>query len=93
MSFLHQIELFRSAEVLVAPTGSGLCNMTWMNPGSTVIELGDPNQWVATEVISASKILNLRYHYIEVEGLTPRGKKSTEEISKEIFLRMPPDDQ
>ena len=66
MSFLEQAALFRQAELLVAPTGSGLTNMVWMDPGAHVVELGNPELLVAHEVATAARKLNVEYRYINV---------------------------
>jgi len=38
-SVIEQISLFRSAEVILAPHGAALANLTWCSPGTRVIEL------------------------------------------------------
>jgi hypothetical protein len=38
-SVVEQIGLFRSAEVIIAPHGAALANLTWCRPGTRVIEL------------------------------------------------------
>ncbi len=39
LSFREQIQLFRNAQAVVAPHGSGLANLVFCSPGITVIEL------------------------------------------------------
>ncbi len=39
MSFSDQVTLFSSADMIVAPHGSGLTNMTWAPPGTPVVEI------------------------------------------------------
>jgi capsular polysaccharide biosynthesis protein len=77
MTFTEQVDFFREADLLVAPTGSGLANMVWMNPGARVVELGNPEVWVAHEIVTAATNLDLNYGYVDVlqafqSGIRPR---------------------
>lgn len=40
--FMSQVELFRSAELVVGPHGAGLANSVFCVPGSTLVELSPP---------------------------------------------------
>lgn len=43
LSLAEQIDLFASAECVVAPHGAGLTNLLWCCPGTRVLELFSPN--------------------------------------------------
>lgn len=40
-SLREQIDLFRDAELIVAPHGAGLSNLMWCRPGTLIVELAD----------------------------------------------------
>ena len=65
-TFLEEAEFFRSASVLIAPTGSGFFNFIWMDPGSLVVEMGSPEIYVATDSeVSTIKIGHV-YKYLNI---------------------------
>jgi capsular polysaccharide biosynthesis protein len=78
MPFSEQVNFFREADLLVAPTGSGLTNIVWMNPGAQVVELGNPESWVSHEIVTAATNLNLNYRYIDVLKASQSGIRSRE---------------
>ena len=63
LSIREQIQLFRDAQVVVAPHGSGLANLVFCSAGTTVIEL-----FPAANVdlyYRLSTALKLRYYYVK----------------------------
>jgi hypothetical protein len=53
-NFKEQIEFFKTVKVLVSLTSSGLVNATFMEPGSTVIE-------IVTPLLTVSPLINDEY--------------------------------
>ena len=68
LSVAEQIELFSEAEVIVAPHGSGLTNLAFCRPETTVIEFFSPN-YVRTDYWMISEYLNLHHYYLIGESL------------------------
>ncbi|GAA3408545.1 DUF563 domain-containing protein [Paenibacillus hodogayensis] len=66
----RQIELFASAEVIAGPHGSGLTNMVFSPPGTTVVELFSP-LFVHTFFPILSGALGHRHYYEVGEGERP----------------------
>jgi capsular polysaccharide biosynthesis protein len=63
LSFQEQVRLFRGAEVIVAPHGSGLANMVFCSPGTKVIELFPAAN--SDLYYRLSVALHLEYHYVK----------------------------
>jgi hypothetical protein len=60
MPFTDQIELFGSAELVVAPHGAGLSNLAFCGPGTEVVELlGEGLSWSVYEHLARD--VDLRY--------------------------------
>jgi capsular polysaccharide biosynthesis protein len=61
LSIPQQVHLFRDAECLVGPHGSGMINVAYMAEGRHVVEISpviaNPNFWIAR----LSAVLGLRY--------------------------------
>ncbi|VEP14568.1 Glycosyltransferase AER61, uncharacterized [Hyella patelloides LEGE 07179] len=62
MSILEQVALFANAKVIVAPHGSGLTNLAFCSPQTTVIELFSPN-YIRTDYWVISEQLELKHYY------------------------------
>jgi hypothetical protein len=65
-TFLEEVEFFRSASVLIAPTGSGFFNFIWMDPGSLVVEMGSPEIYVATDSEVSTIKMGHVYKYLNI---------------------------
>ena len=65
-TFLEEAEFFRSASVLIAPTGSGVFNFIWMDPGSLVVEMGSPEIYVATDSEVSTIKMGHVYKYLNI---------------------------
>ena len=65
-TFLEEAEFFRSASVLIAPTGSGFFNFIWMDPGSLVVEMGSPEIYVATDSEVSTIKMGHVYKYLNI---------------------------
>lgn len=70
LSFSHQVKLFNSAKVIVAPHGAGLTNLVFSNPNTKVIEVFSPNYVVGCYWI-LSNFVDLDYYYLMGEGERP----------------------
>jgi Glycosyltransferase 61 len=66
LAFAQQIQLFAQAQLIVAPHGAGLANLTWCRPGTRVLELFAPD--VFNDCYARlSEMLQLNYHYLDSE--------------------------
>ena len=69
MDILKQIRIFERAETIVCPTGSGLTNIVFCNPGTKIIEISpiynfDYENNFKVRFSQISNFLNLKYHRI-----------------------------
>lgn len=73
LSVNEKIELFQSAEVIIAPHGAGLTNLIFCNPGTKVIELFNAN-WMLPCYWMICQHIGLDYYYLVGKGerLAPR---------------------
>jgi len=63
LSVVEQVTLFANAKVIVSPHGSGLTNIMFCQPGTTVIELVSPN-YIRHYYWVISQQLGLKYYYL-----------------------------
>lgn len=63
MSVSERVSLFAQAKAIVAPHGSGLANLAFCEPQTTVIELFSPN-YLRTDYWAISKHLRLNHCYL-----------------------------
>lgn len=63
LSVMEQAELFSNAEAVVAPHGSGLANLVFCSPNTTVIEFFSP-YYLRTDYWMISQYLQLRHYYL-----------------------------
>ena len=63
LSVLEQVAIFASAEIIVAPHGSGLTNLVFCSPDTKIIELFSPN-YVRTDYWMISQQLQLQHYYL-----------------------------
>lgn len=68
LSVAEQAKLFSEAKVIVASHGSGLTNLIFCQPGTTVIELMSPH-YIRPYFWGLSRQLRLTHYYITGEGL------------------------
>ena len=67
MSWEEQIALFANAKAIVSPHGSGLTNIMFCQPGTTVIELFSPH-YIRHYYWVISQQLGLEHYYLKGEG-------------------------
>ena len=67
-TFLEEVEFFRSASVLIAPTGSGFFNFIWMDTGSLIVEMGKPEIYVATDSEVSTVKMGHVYRYLNISA-------------------------
>jgi capsular polysaccharide biosynthesis protein len=64
MSFSDQIRLFAGAEAISGPSGSGVSNLIWCNPGCKVLEIfGDAHMCAVAEWVSHC-LPPMQYRYL-----------------------------
>lgn len=75
MTWVEQVELFRSSERVIAPHGAGLANMVFMKPGSQVIELTTGTWWNPC-FRDIAAIVGLEHHLIHLPAYAdaPHGR-------------------
>jgi tetratricopeptide (TPR) repeat protein/capsular polysaccharide biosynthesis protein len=59
----EQIALFNNAEYIIAPHGSGLTNLVFCNPHTTIIEFFAP-RYVRSDYLIISQQLQLKHYYL-----------------------------
>lgn len=77
LSVQEQIDVFHNAEVIVAPHGAALTNITWSRPGVRVLEMFAGTYvhlglWTIAEAIGG-----IHYCYLVGAGTLPEGKEPT----------------
>lgn len=65
-TFIEEVEFFRHASVLIAQTGSGFYNFIWMDHGSLVVEIGNPEDRVDLESEVSTIKMNHVYKYLNI---------------------------
>ncbi|KGP91095.1 capsular biosynthesis protein [Pontibacillus chungwhensis BH030062] len=63
LSVANQVEIFSSAEIVIAAHGAGLTNLTFCQPGTKVLEIFAPT-YIIPHYWAISALGNLRYHYL-----------------------------
>ncbi len=61
--FSQQAELFRSADIIVAPHGAALANLMFCRPGTRLLEFF-PADYIDDCYLRISKAMELDYHYL-----------------------------
>ena len=77
LSVQEQIDVFHNAEVIVAPHGAALTNITWSQPGVRVLEMFAGTYvhlglWTIAEAVGG-----VHYRYLIGSGTLPEGKEPT----------------
>lgn len=70
LSVTEQIQLFRSADVIVAPHGAGLANTIFCSPGTKVVEIFCPG-YINPLYWKLSDYHDVDYYYLLGEGEVP----------------------
>ncbi|MGC1305936.1 MAG: glycosyltransferase 61 family protein [Phormidesmis sp.] len=68
LTVAQQARLFANAEVIVSPHGSGLANLTFCSPNTTVIECFSPH-YLRTDYWMISQYLQLKHYYLVGESI------------------------
>ena len=68
LSFQEQVALFAHAEVIVTPHGSGLTNLIFSRPNTTVVELVSPH-YIRHYYWVISRLLSLKHYFLVGEAL------------------------
>jgi hypothetical protein len=77
LSVQEQIDVFHGAEVIVAPHGAGLTNITWSRPGVRVLEMFAGSYVHLGLWTIAQAIGGMHYRYLVGTGTLPEGKEPT----------------
>lgn len=67
MTVAEQVQLFSQAEIVVSPHGSGLTNLAFCSPKTTVIECFSPH-YLRTDYWMISQYLQLNHYYLVGES-------------------------
>ena len=89
-SIPEQIDLFSNAEVIIAPTGSGLANIAFCQKGTKVIEICPKYQHKYEDIFknrysSIAKFLKLDYFSLEADPIDIDNPSSRKTIIPKIF--------
>ncbi|MDD9269972.1 glycosyltransferase family 61 protein [Paenibacillus sp. GCM10023248] len=87
LTVAEQIQLFASAEIIVAPHGAGLTNMVFTPPGAAIIELVAPSL-VHNCYPILSSLIGHRHYYIIGEGERPPEYVDPHDRSADIHIAM-----
>lgn len=79
MSFREQVELFSSAEVVLAPHGAALANIVFSPPGCSILELM-PSSYPQLSYWSLSRLVGLSYDVVPCSEANP----STQDFHVEV---------
>lgn len=85
LNFRSQIELFSSAEIILAPHGAALTNMLFCHSDAKIIEIFNPKYRALCYWILAN-LLNLDYYYLLGEGEIPSLDQVTYDCSGNITV-------
>jgi hypothetical protein len=85
LSFPEQVDLFRRAESVVTPHGSGAANLVFCSPGTRVIEIFSP-KYVNVMYWTLCNVLQLDYSYVIGRGRRSieRGRRVHESIEVDV---------
>lgn len=83
LSFLDQVGLMRSAEMVVAPHGTGLTNLVFCDPGTIVLEIFSP-AYVTACYYAAAHQLGLNYGYVLGQGELKEAHRVHEDITVDV---------
>lgn len=81
----RKIEIFHSAEVIVAPHGAGLTNLIFCKPGTKVIEIFNPN-WMLPSFWIMSYYMNLDYYFLLGKGQRLSTRMNLDNIHDDIIV-------
>ena len=84
LSFQEQVRLVGSASVLAGNHGAGLANMTWMLPGTTVLELRLRGDNQNNCYFSLASALDLKYRYLTCEQAGGQGNAHSADIAVDV---------
>ena len=85
----EQVELFRAADVIVAPHGAGLTNLVFCEPGTTVVELFAPTYMNVCFWALSSQLEGVRYTYVVGEGRAPEPGRFLNDVAADITVSIP----
>ncbi|EAW38418.1 tetratricopeptide repeat protein [Lyngbya sp. PCC 8106] len=87
LSIVEQAHYLNAAEVVVAPHGAGLTNLTFCNPGTKVIEIFSPG-YVTPLYWLLSNICRLEHYYLFGERLPDDDNPKVSPITRNIYVNL-----
>ncbi len=87
LSILEQVHYLNAAEVVVAPHGAGLTNLTFCNPGTQVIEIFSPG-YITPLYWFLSNMCNLEHYYIMGERLPDDDNPKISPVTRDICVNL-----
>ena len=85
LPFTEMIRLFANAEAIVSPTGAGMTNLFYCQPGTPVLEIC-PSGHVHAFYINIAQSAGLRYDYLICQSNQTKRNQTKEEASNENIL-------
>ncbi len=90
LSFDEQIGLFNNAKYIMAPHGSGLTNILFSTPGTTIIEFFAP-RYIRSDYLIISQQLQLKHYYLlgeSFECYPVRELMSESPLTDDILIKL-----
>jgi capsular polysaccharide biosynthesis protein len=88
LSFKKKIELFSSAEAVVAAHGAGLTHLAFCPPRTRVLEIFSPS-YVNPSFVELSNAADLDYYYITGQGALPPENRDPHKAEQDITVDLP----
>jgi len=85
LPFRDQVNLFASAEVVIAPHGAGLSNLVFSSSQVKVLEIFSP-KYVNPCYYNLCNAIGIQYYYLIGEGKSPKPYKDPHKVSDNIIV-------
>lgn len=86
-SVTEKIQIFQSANTIVAPHGAGLTNLIFCNPGTKVVEIFNPN-WMLPCYLTVCNHYGFDYFYLIGQGQRFPNKIDFGKIFENIYVNV-----
>lgn len=88
MTVGEQIDLFASAELIVAPHGAGITNVVFCSPGTKIIELLHPSYVNTCYWKLCSQVEGVEYFYVLAKGKPPPFAHDVRAVSADLDVEI-----